>query len=49
MSALQAMEFEVSRKAFIRLRDLRFVDILSDIELRTMHEATLLKTNAEAR
>ncbi|CAM9369469.1 unnamed protein product [Ectocarpus fasciculatus] len=49
MSALQAMEFEVSRKAFIRLRDLRFVDILSDIELRTMHEATLLKTSAEAR
>ncbi|CAM9531119.1 unnamed protein product [Ectocarpus sp. 6 AP-2014] len=49
MSALQAMEYDVSRKAFIRLRDLRFVDILSDIELRTMHEATLLKTNAEAR
>lgn len=48
-SALQAMEFEVGRKAFIRLRDLRLVDVLSDIEMRTMHETALLKSNAEAR
>lgn len=43
------MEFEVGRKAFIRLRDLRFVDVLSDIEMRTMHETALLNSNTEAR
>lgn len=48
-SALQAMDFEVGRKALTRLRDLRFVDVLSDIELRTQHEAALFKGNNEAR
>ncbi|CAM9409830.1 unnamed protein product [Pylaiella littoralis] len=48
-SALQAMEFEVGRKAFVRLRDLRLVDVLSDIEMRTMHETALMKSNAESR
>ncbi|CAM9146601.1 unnamed protein product, partial [Hapterophycus canaliculatus] len=49
MSAVQAMEFEVGRKAFVRLRDLSFVDVLADIETKTLQEAALLKSNAEAR
>lgn len=48
-SVVQAMEFEVGRKAFIRLRDLRFIDVLSDIEIRTLHEAAVIKNNPEAR
>lgn len=48
-SAVQAMEFDVSRKAFTRLRDLRFVDLLAEIEIRRLHEAALSKNNPEAR
>eukprot|EP00903_Cladosiphon_okamuranus_P013353 g12445.t1 len=48
-SAVQAMEFEVGRKAFTRLRDLRFIDVLSDIEIATQQEAALFKNNPEAR
>lgn len=47
-SALQAMEFEVGKKAFIRLRDVRFVDVLSEIETRRLHHAALAQ-NPEAR
>lgn len=43
------MEFDVSRKAFTRLRDLRFVDLLGEIEIRRLHEAALSKNNPEAR
>lgn len=43
------MEFDVSRKAFTRLRDLRFVDLLAEIEIRRLHETALSKNNPEAR
>lgn len=47
-SALQAMCFEVSRNAFIRLRDVRFVDVVAGIEMRASQDATALK-NPESR
>lgn len=45
---MQAMDFEVAKKAFIRLRDVQSVDVLSEIEMRSIHEAALAK-NPEAR
>lgn len=42
------MEFEVGKKAFIRLRDVRLVDVLSEIETRRLHDASLAQ-NPEAR
>lgn len=42
-AALQAMNFEVGKKAFIRLRDVQSVDVLSEIEMRSIHEAALAK------
>lgn len=47
-SALQGMDFDVGRKAFIRLRDTRLVDILSEVEMRYLQEAAASK-NSESR
>ncbi|CAM9714504.1 unnamed protein product [Scytosiphon promiscuus] len=49
ISAVQTMEFEIGRKAFIRLRDLSFVDVLAEIEIKALQEAALVKSNAETR
>lgn len=41
-SALQALDFNTSRKAFTRLRDLHLVDLVSEIEAKAMHEGDCL-------
>lgn len=38
----------MGKKAFIRLRDVRLVDVLSEIETRRLHDASLAQ-NPEAR
>ena len=32
MAALKAMKLEVSRQAFIRVRDMRYIDLINTIE-----------------
>ncbi|CAM9228975.1 unnamed protein product, partial [Ascophyllum nodosum] len=49
VSALQALDFEAGRKAFVRLRDLHFMDLLSEIEAKSLYEVAPSKKDPRVR